>query len=132
MISSNMLYDALQLAEASYALLDRVPPGDSAELIAALKDKEREGLFSATQADALAASWRFVHQQPNTETGFSATVFRKNGSSSDYVLAIRGTEFLVSLQEFGRDLVQTDFGEIFHQKRLMTRHKRHCAPRRQG
>src|SRR6266511_3733385 len=88
MISTKMLYDALQLAEASYTLMDigNVSPGDDAGLRDALKDSDRQGAFSATQAQALVDSWSLVNHRPDTTSGFSATLFQQKGSPSDYVL----------------------------------------------
>ncbi len=53
------------------------------------------------QAKDFAAEWKVVSHQPNTATGFSATLFEYIGSdpskrqtSSKYVVSIRSTEFI--------------------------------------
>jgi len=111
MISTKRLYDAVQLAEASFTLLDMgiVPAGDDLALRDALNDPSRQGEFSATQAAAFVDSWSLVSHQPDTASGFSATLFKQKGSASDYVLAIRGTEFT---REPILDLGRTDLGQI--------------------
>lgn len=81
MIQSKQLYDAIQLAEASYTLFDVSPavqPGDDAGLAdALLPGSNREGKFSASQAQALANSWSLVSHRPDTPSGFSATAHTK-------------------------------------------------------
>lgn len=112
MISAKQLFDAVELAEASYALLDRNPavqPNDDDGLVQALQESGREAKLTQPQARALANSWSLSHHQPDTATGFSATLFQSKADSSDFVLAIRGTEFT---REPFLDLGQADIGGI--------------------
>ncbi|MCU7850422.1 MAG: hypothetical protein KZQ89_21080 [Candidatus Thiodiazotropha sp. (ex Lucinoma kastoroae)] len=97
------------LAEAAYAKFENA---DTEELIrTALQrigtdegdpDDPDKG-FSLTQAREFTRRWELVHHQPDTDSGFSATLFRSTDSSTSqpYVLAIRGTDGF-------RDLVITD------------------------
>jgi len=62
--------------------------------------------FSLTQATELADHWNVITHQPNTDSGFSSTLFR-NADDGGYVLAIRGTEGIN-----WEDLLETDFGDI--------------------
>ncbi|MEW8203416.1 MAG: calcium-binding protein [Candidatus Thiodiazotropha endolucinida] len=64
--------------------------------------------FSQTQAELFTDKWEVIHHQPNTDSGFSATLFKSTdpSSSQPYVLAIRGTE--PGMQ----DLVITDGSDI--------------------
>ncbi|MCU7937272.1 MAG: hypothetical protein KZQ99_20825 [Candidatus Thiodiazotropha sp. (ex Dulcina madagascariensis)] len=50
--------------------------------------------FSLTQATEFTDKWELIHHQPDTDSGFSATLFKSTDSSASqpYVLAIRGTE----------------------------------------
>jgi hypothetical protein len=118
MITAGRLYDAVQLAEASYALFDQIPlPADGTALadgtlIDTLRNKDLEGRFAPDQAQALVASWSLISHQPDTSTGFSATLFQHKSNSSDYVLALRGTEFTRGLEELNRDLIQADLGGV--------------------
>ncbi|MCU7873328.1 MAG: hypothetical protein KZQ91_11335 [Candidatus Thiodiazotropha sp. (ex Lucinoma borealis)] len=63
--------------------------------------------FSQTQAELFTEKWEVIHHQPDTDSGFSATLFKSTDSSSaqPYVLAIRGTDGF-------RDLVITDGWDI--------------------
>ncbi|MEW8227865.1 MAG: calcium-binding protein [Candidatus Thiodiazotropha endolucinida] len=63
--------------------------------------------FSPIQAELFTDDWEVVHHQPDTDSGFSATLFRNTDGSMDqpYVLAIRGTDGY-------RDLVITDGSDI--------------------
>lgn len=84
------LFEQAQLAEAAYSKF--VVNGNlivtSDELITALTTGD--GKFSATQATAFAKDWSVISQQPNTASGFSATLF-KNNHTGQYSLAIRGS-----------------------------------------
>lgn len=102
--------DMAALAEASYAnLID----SSAASVMASLQDAGFLGKpFSETQAADFVQHWSVVAggHQPNTASGFSATLFQGNAGSGDfagqYVLAIRGTE------EPGLDLAYADGGDI--------------------
>ncbi|MEW8203419.1 MAG: hypothetical protein AB2764_15070 [Candidatus Thiodiazotropha endolucinida] len=103
------------LSEASYADFEDVNFNSFDEVRDALQrigtdedepDDPDKG-FSLTQAREFTRQWEVVHHQPDTNSGFSATLFRNTDGSMDqpYVLAIRGTDGY-------RDLVITDGSDI--------------------
>jgi len=110
MTSNSDLLASAHLSEAAYAaLLDDTgrPLATAQELVDALK---RAG-WSEAQATVFSTQHRVIHQQPNTATGFSATMFEKlnNGvPTGQYVFAARGTE---PTAQFGRDLA-VDIGDL--------------------
>jgi hypothetical protein len=73
----------------------------------ALKDKSKQGHFSATQAADFVATWKIVSHQKNTDSGFSATLF-KNKNTGEYVYSLRGTEPSQKID----DILITDVGDI--------------------
>ncbi len=84
------LFQQAQLAEAAYVnFFDKAGSliTTNAGLVTALTNSK----FSQAQAVAFAAEWSVVSQQPNTVSGFSATVF-KNNVTGEYVFAACGTE----------------------------------------
>ncbi|HAD04554.1 MAG TPA: hypothetical protein DCF93_08000 [Desulfuromonas sp.] len=98
--------DMASLSEASYVLFDKLQNDYSTSAVEkALIDPDFAGRFSPAQAADFVAKWEVVSHQPNTESGFSATLFR-NKVSGEYVYAARGTE------EFGLDLIAADLGDI--------------------
>lgn len=108
------LFELGQLSEASYAnLSDAIYRQDN--LIAELQNADFNGMkFSATQAAEFAANWQVVSHQANTNSGFSATLFKHIGNdpnsgytSGELVYAIRGTELL-----FNPDLFNADISDI--------------------
>ena len=75
------------VAELSYIdFSDRIY-GDDDDLYDALTDNQ----LSSTLAKHVVDNWSLISYQPNTLTGFSATLF-KNRLSGEFALAIRGTE----------------------------------------
>ena len=61
------------------------------------------GDFTPTQAKNFFERYDLLEHQPNTNSGFSATLFQ-NKESKEYTLAIRGTEFkLEQIQDFIND-----------------------------
>ncbi len=89
------LYQQAQLAEAAYANFWSSGTNSvitDAELVKkALQDKTNSMSFSTAQAAAFALEWSVVSQQPDTENGFSATLFKNNNKVNSYSLAIRGS-----------------------------------------
>jgi len=59
--------------------------------------------FSTSQAEEFVKHWEVVHHQPDTDSGFSATLFKSKdpNTTQPYVLAIRGTDG-------NQDLIVTD------------------------
>ncbi len=88
MINANEFFELAQLAEAAYA--DFSDPGLSPK-DALINDGKG---FSSKQADDFLADWQIVSgaHQPNTDSGFSSTLFKSLDAGGGYVLAIRGTE----------------------------------------
>lgn len=80
-------YRQAELALASYSTLYYGISDDT--YIDALK-RGSKGM-TQVQAQTFASNWRVIDQQPNTDSGFSATVFQ-NIDDNSYVLSIRGTE----------------------------------------
>jgi hypothetical protein len=105
MINTERLFQLTQLAEASYAKLDLQILKD------AVQNTTFNMSFSAKQADALVATWEVVTgaHRPNTESGYSSTLFKNVDGS--YVLAFRGTE-TGSLSDIYSDLLSADIGGI--------------------
>ena len=99
-------YDLASMAEASYVLFSKLDNFKDTAIEGALKTKNINGEFSATQAADFVSKWSVKAHTPNTDNGYSSTVF-KSKTGSEYVLAFRGTEGL-----FSDDLAITDLGDI--------------------
>lgn len=108
-MTTNSLFEQAQLAEAAYANfwddITNTLITDQAKVIAALKGEDGDG-FSETQAQEFTNNWEIISHQPDTDTGFSATLFRRKTDdpvsgykAGDYVYAIRGTAGIVDFQE---------------------------------
>ncbi|WP_169740871.1 hypothetical protein, partial [Stenoxybacter acetivorans] len=100
------------LAQASYAYLENFKDknGDYKESIVqdALIDVDR-GSFASNQAENFVKNYEVISHQPNTSSGFSATILR-NKESNENIFSIRGTE-LSSLGVVINDGA-ADFGDI--------------------
>ena len=110
MSASQDLFQQAQLAEAAYA--DFSNPD-----VTVFQALLNEGMSDAQATDFL-AHWQVVDHLPNTDSGFSGTVFRRIDDdpvtglkAGDLVFAMRGTEG-TDLQGAYDDLYQTDFNEI--------------------
>ncbi len=115
-MSFNNLFQKALLAEASYADFESIDITDEEDIKTALQridtaedepvDDPKKG-FSLSQAEDFISHWEVVHHQPDTDSGFSATLFKNKDSnvSQPYVLAIRGTAGK-------QDLVVTDISDI--------------------
>lgn len=99
-MNNSHLFKLTQLSEASYANFYNAIVYE--QQVDALKDKD----FSQTQAESLLSKWSVASHQRNTSSGFSATLFQSKDDTSDYVLAIRGTEPLTLTD------LATDLGDI--------------------
>ena len=94
-------FQQAQLAEAAYANLTSAI-GNQDNLMASLDVKNKKvfgGDFSETQAKVFAAQWEVIDQLPDTQSGFSATLF-KNRETGEYSFAIRGS---TNLADFNAD-----------------------------
>ncbi|SDI42521.1 Ca2+-binding protein, RTX toxin-related [Pseudomonas flavescens] len=87
-----------ELAEAAYALFDSEKT---------VRESLIDSGFAESQTDAFLQRWNIIHHQPDTESGFSATLFKSKNPNAEqpYVLAIRGTAGF-------QDLVVTDGSDI--------------------
>ena len=105
------LFQQAQLAEAAYAnFFD-----DAGNLITTESQLKTalttgDGKFSQAQATDFVLHWRVVSQQPNTSSGFSATVFESLDHPGTYSYAVRGTEPLFANPA---DLLSADARGVF-------------------
>jgi len=91
------LFQQAQLAQAAYADLTGTA-GNQTALITRLDVANKDtynGTFSQSQATEFVKHWRVVSHQPDTSSGFSATLFERLDSdqqpTGQYTLAIRGS-----------------------------------------
>lgn len=105
MADTTKIFDMASMAEAAYAnFVDAsgdLLVTDTATLIAKLEDFDGDPSngksgFSKTQAEEFAKHYRVISQRPNTDSGYSGTLFErldKNGAGTgEYIFAQRGTE----------------------------------------
>ncbi|MCU7923332.1 MAG: hypothetical protein KZQ88_11635 [Candidatus Thiodiazotropha sp. (ex Dulcina madagascariensis)] len=89
-------YENALLSDASYAELDGI---SNIELEDALIDSG----FTPTQATDFVRHWRVADHQPDTTSGFSATVFERlddaRNGTGEFTIAMRGTMGLVDIGE---------------------------------
>ena len=99
----NSYFENSQLAYAAYAKLDvGMTPETYLDRLGASNVN-----MSETQATQFTSRYEVIHQQPNTDTGFSATLFW-DWDKAQYAFAIRGTE----LGDFTQDVLLTDLADI--------------------
>lgn len=116
MISGSDLFQYGLLAEASYAFLGNKNEAlEKNSLSSALKTEDSGpggDPWPASLADDFVKHWRVISHRPNTESGFSATLYERLNSAGQptgqFVLAPRGTEPLAT---YLADL-QADVGDI--------------------
>ena len=89
-MNMDILFNQALLAEASYAYLW------DEEINQVIKDQDKvetalkaSGL-SETQAESFSKNWEVISHQPDTDSRFSATLF-KNRKTGEYVFSNRGT-----------------------------------------
>ena len=106
--SATNLFDYAILSDATYADFLSPPPGGlpdySQENVARVLQLISGRGFSESQATDFSATWEVLSQQPNTASGFSATLFR-NRLTGETVFAIVGTE---AAEQSGVDLIVAD------------------------
>lgn len=118
------LRDSAWMSDAAYNAFRPEARGDQrllAEdlLSAALADPGGSSTFTLAQSEAFAglrpiagqSTYSLLWHEPNTSSGFSATVFRNTGSG-EVTLAIRGTEFNANLFNLYTDLLRADILSI--------------------
>jgi len=117
------LFQQAQLTEAAYANFWNTttnstitdPELVTAALIASGFSSDPNNPAQSAQATAFVTQWRVVDQQPNTASGFSATVFEKLDASGtgtgQYTFAVRGSENFWSVGGI-IDWFSADFGQI--------------------
>ncbi|PHS26635.1 MAG: hypothetical protein COA83_02885 [Methylophaga sp.] len=98
-MDTKTLFEHALMAEAAYADFSKI--SNSSDVKTALqrignKDGEAddpEKGFSPSQADYFIKHWQVVSHQPDTDSGFSATLFKSTdpNAAQPYVLGIRGT-----------------------------------------
>lgn len=104
-------FEAALLSEAAHILFES-PNGNGVGLSGGALQDFITGLSSSGSsrhlAQTLARDWRVVAHQPNTDSGFSATLFQRV-SDGEYVMAVRGTELT---EAWGLDVRDADVGGI--------------------
>ena len=108
MTSNERLFLMVEIAESAYANLSNAVSDKENLIISVQKDHEEDKtLLSTPQATDLANHWEVAAHQPDTDSGFSATLFRslENG---EYVLACRGIA--------GGSDISTELGDIYRQE----------------
>jgi Ca2+-binding RTX toxin-like protein len=97
------------MAAEALLVLDEVTGQLKSNLKQALMDGNgHSSRYTATQADNFLAHWEVVAQKPNTNTGFSGTLFM-NKDTNELVLSFRSTEFI---DDAARDNQATNTLEI--------------------
>lgn len=102
---NNIYYQAM-LSEASYADFRAAKASDGSYITEKVKAALIDKGFSETQATEFVSKWRVVDHQPNTPTGFSATLFERIDNPGELVFAVRGTEpseWRTDVQKRGRN-----------------------------
>jgi hypothetical protein len=69
----------------------------------------RASRFTQTEAKKSADEWVVLAQLPNTDTGFSGTLFKSIAEPHEYVLSFRSTEFI---DDAVRDSLATNTLEV--------------------
>jgi hypothetical protein len=117
------LFNLAQLSEATYGYFTKkdgtliTTDKDVENILQGLKpdgssDPKSSLSLSETQAKMFVEKWSVVAHQANTETGFSATLF-KNKQTGELVYAPRGTEGSnLTSPEAWDDLARVDLGDL--------------------
>jgi pimeloyl-ACP methyl ester carboxylesterase len=118
-LADYLKYANLQMATEALFGFNATPPG-TVLTPGALAGNERNTVgnlttgnlhaskFTATEAEKFASEWTVVEHISNTTTGFSGTLFKKEGTD-EYTLSFRSTEFL---DDAARDNQATNVLEI--------------------
>ncbi|HFD81385.1 MAG TPA: hypothetical protein ENK05_13485, partial [Gammaproteobacteria bacterium] len=89
-------YGNALLSEASYAnFQNKIDPEDVKTALETIPD----GGFSQVQAEDFVTHWKVANHQPDTASGFSATLFESLDEPGRYTLAIRGTQGAIDVAE---------------------------------
>jgi len=100
-------YNFALLSQSSYATLSSSQ--EDPESLGALAFEQKQDNYSLTQSTELLSKYSIEHSIQNTDTGFSATVFKN--SDGKFTVALRGTE-LNGWGNAADDLLLSDFGDI--------------------
>ncbi|MEJ1416216.1 MAG: putative Ig domain-containing protein [Candidatus Sedimenticola sp. (ex Thyasira tokunagai)] len=109
---SRMYADLALLAEISYAHFDKVGSFTDVKVSQVLQNlingEDTQLTIPSLLSDDFINNWSVVHHQEDTDSGFSATLFKSKDQNAiqPYVLSIRGT------QQGKEDLVITDGADI--------------------
>jgi len=110
MSDNKQLFDMASLSEAAYA--DLFQNGATITATSAVQARLVAAGWSDIQATEFLTHYRVISQQPNTATGYSATLFERLGDggtpTGQYVFAQRGTE---PTAQVGLDLA-VDVGDL--------------------
>lgn len=88
---STEFFDAALLSEAAYTDWFGVNIQDKQEVIDALTNNSLGNPFPQKQENYFLENWKIVSHQANTDSGFSATLF-KNKTTGEFVYAVRGSQ----------------------------------------
>ncbi|RLA22719.1 MAG: hypothetical protein DRQ61_05750, partial [Gammaproteobacteria bacterium] len=100
------IFQSAMLSEASYADFDGIDLTKDDDVKTALTkqptilgipDPFADPVFTESQAQDFVDHWKVISHQPNTVSGFSATLFESKDNSGQFSLAIRGTEGFFSM-----------------------------------
>jgi hypothetical protein len=112
MIQSNQVSGLADLAEAAYIDFGVVPHGGLTESQLKTVLATKADAWPEARRNEFALHWRVVAHQPNTESGFSGTLFERvnpQPGEQRFVVAMRGTEG-TELSQLGPDLAFADLG----------------------
>ena len=124
------VFEQAMLARAAYADLSGIQFEDSVSLRRSLGEalnRDDPPILSAAAAAYVAKNFGVVNHQPNTESGYSGTLFRRRSVAADdptggFSLAIRGTEE-ASLDDLRADYLQIMLtGSAWNQRAAMQIH----------
>ena len=122
-IADYLKYANLQMAAEAFLVVEKgtstiIATGTPKEnlIVALIQGNDRASRFTQSEAQKFEADWEVVAQIPNTQTGFSGTLFRckvtdpsRGLVEGEYVISFRSTEFV---DDAVRDSAATNTLEI--------------------
>ncbi|MEW8009676.1 MAG: calcium-binding protein [Candidatus Thiodiazotropha sp.] len=118
-------YNFAVLSDASYSNFEDIDTTDTDDIRDALIARG----FSQTQATDFIHHWRIADHQPDTSSGFSATLFERLGDggvgTGEYALAMRGTLGVVDISEdlygvAGQGIAREQAADLYRYYRRLT------------